>query len=93
MEAPGVVDEKGVHGVRLGELPRGFAGLLYNQVAIHDMTAETVLSGSRDIVLQALLVDPIVDNADAAEQLLDFMLEKQKEYLPCRSIKSKGFFE
>jgi alpha-galactosidase len=50
-------------------------------VAIHDMTAEAVLSGSRDVVLQALLVDPIVDKADAAEKLLDAMLEKQKQYL------------
>ena len=81
VEVPAVVDAKGVHGVSLGELPRGFSGLLYNQVAIHDMTAEAILSGSRDIVLQALLVDPIVDKADAAAQLLDFMLDKQRAFL------------
>lgn len=81
VEVPATVDGNGVHGVSPGTLPRGYAGLLYNQVAIHDMTAEAVLSGSRDVVLQALLVDPMVDKAAAAEKLLDAMLEIQKPYL------------
>lgn len=81
VEVPATIDKQGIHGVPLGSLPKGYAGLLYNQVAIHDMTAEAVLSGSRDVVLQALLVDPIVDKADAAEKLLDTMLEVQKPYL------------
>lgn len=81
VEVPATIDRKGVHGVPLGRLPRGFAALLYNQVAIHDMTAEAVLSASRKVVLQALLADPIVDRADAAEALLDTMLDLQKEYL------------
>jgi alpha-galactosidase len=81
VEVPATVDGDGVHGVKLGALPRGFAGLLYNQVAVHDLTAEAVLTGSRDVVLQALLVDPVVDKARAAEQLLDTMLELQKPYL------------
>ena len=78
---PATIDRRGIHGVSLGSLPKGFAGLLYNQVAIHDMTAEAVLSGSRKMVLQAMLVDPIVDRADAAEALLDTMLKVQKQYL------------
>jgi alpha-galactosidase len=81
VEVPAIVDKNGVHGVPLGELPKGFAGLLYNQVAVHDMTAEAVLTGSREAALQALLVDPVVDKVEAAEQLLDTMLELQKEYL------------
>ncbi len=81
VEVPATVDKDGVHGVPLGELPRGFAGLLYNQVAVHDMTAEAVLTGSRQAALQALLVDPIVDQYGAAEALLDTMLELQGDYL------------
>jgi len=81
VEVPATVDAQGVHGVRLEEYPKGFAGLLYNQVAAHDMTAEAVLTGSRDVVLQALLVDPVVDRVKAAEQMLDTMLELQKDYL------------
>ena len=81
VEVPATVDKSGVHGVPLGKLPHGLAGLLYNQVAIHDMTAEAILTGSRQVVLQALLVDPIVHSKRAAEETLDTMLEVQADYL------------
>ncbi len=81
VEVPGVVDGRGVHGVPLGALPKGIAGLLTNQVAVHDLTAEAALTGSREVALQALLVDPVVDSVRAAEQTLDAMLEMQKDYL------------
>ncbi len=81
VEVPATVGGSGVHGVPLGQLPRGFAGLLYNQVAVHDMTAEAVLTGSKAAVLQALLVDPIVDKYGAVVEMLDTMLELQQDYL------------
>jgi len=81
VEVPAIIDADGVHGVPLGELPPPFAGLLYNQVAVHDMTAEAVLSGSRQAVLQALLVDPIVDRYEGMEELVDTMLDLQEDYL------------
>ena len=62
-------------------LPKGFAGLLNNQVAVNDWTVEAVLTGSREIALQALLVDPVVDNIEAAEKTLDTILEFQESYL------------
>jgi alpha-galactosidase len=81
VEVPGIVSAKGVEGVSLGSLPPGFAGLLSNQVAVHDLTAEAILTGSKELVLQALLVDPVVDKVDAAERMLDAMLAAQPEYL------------
>lgn len=81
VEVPAVVDKTGVHGVKLGELPKGFSGLLQNQVAVHDLTAEACLTGSRELVLQALLVDPVVDKVGAAEKMMDAMLDLQSEYL------------
>lgn len=81
VEVPGTVDKEGVHGVKLGMLPKGFAGLLNNQVAVNDLTVEAVLAGSRELALQALLVDPVVDDVAAAEAALDATLEYQQEYL------------
>jgi alpha-galactosidase len=81
VEVPAMVDGGGVHGERLGMLPRGVAGLLNNQVATVDLTAEAAITGSRDIALQALLVDPLVDSVSRAEALLDTMLELQSSYL------------
>lgn len=70
-----------MHGVKLGALPKGIAGLLNSQVAVQDLSVEAVLSRSRDIALQALLVDPVVNRVQPAEQLLDTILELQKAYL------------
>ena len=45
------------------------------------MTAEAVLTGSRNAVIQALLVDPIVDKYAAIPAMVDSMIELQKDYL------------
>ena len=81
VEAPAIINKNGVQGIPLGTLPKGFTGLLYNQVAVHDLTAEAALTGSREIALQALLVDPVVNSVQAAEQTLNAILELQEEYL------------
>jgi alpha-galactosidase len=81
VEVPAKIDKDGVHGIKLGMLPKGIAGLLNNQVAVQDLTVEAALTGSRQIALQALLVDPVVNSLRGAEQMLDMILELQKEYL------------
>lgn len=81
VEVPATADAKGVHGTGLGRLPPGFAGLLNNQVAVNDLTVEAVLQGSRKLALQALLVDPVVHDAAAAERMLDTMLSLQSGFL------------
>lgn len=81
VEVPARVDGEGIHPHELPALPKGIAGLLRNQVAVHDLTAEAVLTGSKEAALQALLVDPVVHSVRAAEQTLETILERQKEYL------------
>jgi alpha-galactosidase len=81
VEVPAVVDGDGVHGVKLGALPKGVAGLMRNQATVQDLTVEAALTGSRKIALQALLTDPVVDSVGRAEELLDTMLELQEPYL------------
>jgi alpha-galactosidase len=81
VEVPAVIDKNGVHGVPLGSLPRGFAGLLLNQAAVHDLTAEAVLSKSRTAALQALLVDPVVNQYAHVEEMLDTIISYQEQWL------------
>ncbi len=81
VEVPAIVDNDGVHGIELGALPKGFAGLLRNQAAVCDLTAEAILQKSKDLALQALLVDPVVHSFEAAKQTLDTMLVMQHDYL------------
>jgi alpha-galactosidase len=75
------VDRQGLHGVYLGDLPHGYAGLLNNQVAVHDLTADAILHKSKALALQALLVDPIVSQYDGLEEMLDTMIEYQEKWL------------
>lgn len=81
VEVPAIVDKDGVHGVPMGRLPSGFLGLLMNQVAVHDLTAEAILQKSRRAALQALLVDPIVNQYHGIEEMLDTMIQYQEKWL------------
>jgi alpha-galactosidase len=81
VEVPAIVDKNGVHGIPMGKLPHGFAGLLMNQAAVHDMTAEAVINKSKALALQALLVDPIVNGYDGMEKMLDTMISYQEKWL------------
>jgi alpha-galactosidase len=81
VEVPAVVDKNGVHGMKLGKLPHGFTGLLLNQAAVHDLTAEAVLQKSKAVALQALLVDPIVSHYENLDEMLDTMIDYQEKWL------------
>ncbi|MDY6834323.1 MAG: hypothetical protein SVY53_05925 [Chloroflexota bacterium] len=81
VEVPAIIDSQGIHGIQLPNYPKAFAGLLMNQVAVNDLTTEAVITGSKETILQALLVDPIIDDAHAAEEMLDAFLKLQQPYL------------
>ncbi len=81
VEVPAWVDANGIEGIALPAMPKGFGGLLSNQVAVHDLTAEAIIQRSRSLVVQALLVDPVVDKVDAADDLVSTMIALQPEHL------------
>ncbi len=80
VEVPANIKKDGPEGIKL-DLPAGFQGMLTNQIGIHNMTAEAVLNGSRDLVVQALLVDPVVDVAKPIPDLVDTMIAEQSPWL------------
>lgn len=81
VEVPATVDKNGVHGRVLNSMPIGFTGLLNNRVGSLRITVEAALSGSKELVMQALLADTTVNSIKAAEKVLDTMLVYQKQYL------------
>ncbi|SMB36092.1 Alpha-glucosidase [Serratia proteamaculans] len=80
VEVPAIIDSKGVHGIKVN-MPAGIGGLLSNQIAIHDLTADAVIEGSRDLVIQALLVDSVNDKCRAIPELVDVMISRQGPWL------------
>ena len=81
VEVPAWVDGKGLSGIRLEAMSQGFAGLLSNQVAVHDLLAQAIIDRSKDLAKQALLVDPVVDKVGAIDPMMDVMIELQPDFL------------
>ena len=81
VECPATVDKNGVHGLELGEIPSGLAGLMRNQATVQDLTVEAALTGSKQRALEALLADPAIDSLSSANNMLDEVLQLQGEYL------------
>lgn len=80
VECPAIVDKEGVHGIKLGEYPKGLAALLRYQGSVQELTVEAAICGSKDLVLQALLADPCVERPDQAERIIQRMKEAQSQY-------------
>ena len=82
VEVPAVMDSGGVHPQKVGRIPDALAALTTRQVTIQKLVVEAYRTGSRNLLLQALILDPVVDSVERAEKMLTDMLEIQKAYLP-----------
>ncbi|MBN1935980.1 MAG: hypothetical protein JW934_15025, partial [Anaerolineae bacterium] len=82
VEVPAFCDGRGVHPIAVGPLPEGPATFIRTQISIQRTLTEAYRTRSRTLLLQALLMDPVVNSISEAEKLLDEMLELQKEFLP-----------
>jgi len=82
VEVPGWLNAKGITGQVIGELPEGIAELLRREITVSHLTVDAVVSGDRQLALQALLLDPVVRDIEIAQQILDDYLSTYKEHLP-----------
>ena len=82
VEVAALVDRKGIHPEKVGPLPLAIAEFCRRQTAIQEILVEAYRTGSRKLLLQALLLDPIVDSVAKAEQLIDDMIRLQGDFLP-----------
>jgi alpha-galactosidase len=81
VEVPAIAAPDGLRGVHIGDLPRGIAALCDTQVGVQDLVVEAAVHGSRQLALEALLVDPVVDSVAAAEKTLEELLSVHAPYL------------
>ncbi|MBD2870931.1 6-phospho-beta-glucosidase [Paenibacillus arenilitoris] len=63
-------------------VPASAIGLIHAVKAYEQLAIEAAVTGSRDTALLALAAHPLVDSANAAERMLDEMLERNRAYLP-----------
>ncbi len=81
VEVPGIINKEGIKGIKLNNYPSAFGELLNNQTGTIKLTTDAVLNKSRHSAYLAMLADPVVDNAQSAEKLLNAILQFQNEYL------------
>jgi alpha-galactosidase len=81
VEVPLVADMAGIHPVSLGPLPDAVAKLMNIQVSVQQLAVEAAMRASKELALQALLIDPVVNSATAAQRLLDELWEVNRPYI------------
>jgi alpha-galactosidase len=67
VEVPCVASERGIEPQAVGELPRQLAALMQTNINVQGLTVEAALTGRRDAIKQAAMLDPHT----AAELSLD----------------------
>ncbi len=81
VEVPGVVDKSGVRGKRIGRLSRPVLAILNLHLRKFELLAEGILEGDRDLILQAMIIDPLTPSPEKAVRILEEFLKESKEML------------
>ena len=81
VEGPAAVDSSGARLLSVGDLPKPLAAFCRRDIEVCEMTVEAAVSSDRNLILQAMLLDPVVDSITTAEKVLDAMIDANEEYL------------
>jgi len=82
LELPAKVGRSGVHPLPAAPLPPACFGLI-SQVKMYELlTVEAAVHGDHNAMYQALLAHPLGPSADKVQEVLDDMLETNKQWLP-----------
>jgi alpha-galactosidase/6-phospho-beta-glucosidase family protein len=66
----------------MGALPEGAAELCRRELFVAQLCVDSAVAGDRKKALQCLLLDPVITDMDAAQQILDDYLVTYREDLP-----------
>jgi alpha-galactosidase len=82
VEVPAFVGGWGLRGLNVGPLPEVVAELCRREAAVARLAVEAAATGNRDAALQALLLDPCIDDIDTARAIVEAYLAEYQGYLP-----------
>jgi alpha-galactosidase len=82
VEVPGIISRNGIRGFQVPALPEGIAELARRELALSSLVVDACVSGDRELALQALLLDPMMNDIDRARAILEDFLDTFAEYLP-----------
>jgi alpha-galactosidase len=82
VEVPGIISSFGIRGLGFPPLPEPIAELCRRELALSSLVVDAAVKGDRQLALQALLLDPMMNDVDRARAILDEFLITFAEYLP-----------
>ncbi len=85
VEVPCLVDAAGVQPVVVGDLPVQLAALNRTNINVQELIVEAALSGSKDAVYHAVMLDPLTAGVCTLPQIhamVSELLAAQKQWLP-----------
>ncbi len=82
VEVPCIIDEAGAHPLETGLLPAEIRGLVQAVKAYEELAARAGAEGDRRAALLALLAHPLTPSFQAAQGLLEALLDAHRQYLP-----------
>jgi alpha-galactosidase len=72
----------GIQGLAFPPLPDGIAELCRRELALSSLTIDAVVKQDRNLALQALLLDPMINDIDTARAILNDFMTEFEQYLP-----------
>ncbi len=82
VEVPCAVDRSGAHPLPQRALPPDMSGLVAQCKAYERLAVQASLTGSRAVMIRALVANPLVGQYPLAEQLADALLAANRHFLP-----------
>jgi len=75
------LDMNGPRPLPAGVMPRGLLGLTMQVLDTHELTVEAIVKCDRQLLLRAMMTDPIVNNINDGKNIIAELLELQRDHL------------
>lgn len=85
VEIPCYVDKRGVHPLRVGELPIQLAAMNQSNVTVQQLAIEAAFSGDPELAMQAIAMDPLTSAVCTLKQIREMtseLMKAQRQWLP-----------
>jgi alpha-galactosidase len=82
VEIPGVATARGIRPIEVPDLGKPLTAILARRLSSVDIAVAAALTGDRGLVVEAMIADGAVVDADRAAALTDDLLSEQARFLP-----------
>lgn len=82
LELPAVAIGRGLIPLHINDFPDELALILKRRIKVIDLTVKAALTGSRSLVVDAMMLDGAVQSKEDAENLAEELLNVNRSYLP-----------